>query len=282
MKPHMTLIKLGGAVITNKEIPNTLRSQVLESLVAQIAKAYNEGIKEICIGNGVGSFAHIPALRYKVMDGLIQNDSLIGMAITQDGAAQINRIVVQECIKRQLPAVTFAMSNALVTNKSSANSFCFDVLEQYIQNGCIPVTYGDVIADNSMGCTIWSTDTIFTFLSQQFLKRNWNVDHIIYVTEAEGVWKMKDGEWEMKNGEKVIYETITPEMKEEVKKSMTQTKGFDVTGGMWHKLEESLKLAQAGIQTTILSGLVPNALYETLKGIRKHGTLITQTALKAH
>ena len=274
----VTLVKLGGAVITNKEIPNTLREEVLNRLIAEIARAKKE--KEFCLvlGNGVGSYAHVPAARYKTMNGFIHEESRIGMAITQDSAAQINREVVHRCIEHELPAVTLAPSNSLVTKNRQADSYFTDVFEEYLRLDLLPVTHGDVIIDRQQGCTIWSTDKVFTFFAQQFHHHGWQVDEIIHVTEANGVWQMENGEWVMdpaKPGEKVIYNKITPSMTDEVKASMSDTKGFDVTGGMWHKIEEALSLTELGIATRILSGLNANALYETLVGKAEHGTIIT-------
>lgn len=51
-------------------------------------------------------------------------------------------------------------------------------------------------------------------------------------------------------------------MRDEVKRSMTDIKGFDVTGGMWHKIEEALSLTERGITTRIISGLVPGYVYK--------------------
>lgn len=270
----VTLVKLGGAVITNKEIPNTLREDVLNRLVKEIARA--KGEREFCLvlGNGVGSYAHVPAAHYKTMEGFTHAESRIGMAITQDSAAQINREVVRRCIEQGLPAVTVAPSNSLITKAKKADSYYTEVFEEYLRLDLLPVTHGDVIADRDQGCTIWSTDKVFTFFAEKFHSHGWKVEDIIHVTEANGVWKMDQGAWVMKNGHKEIYRTITPDMRDEVKRSMSDTKGFDVTGGMWHKIEEALSLTSLGISTRIISGLDKDALYETLSGSDKHGTVI--------
>jgi isopentenyl phosphate kinase len=262
----VVLLKLGGAVITNKEIPNQLRIDVLKRLVSEIAQAKKE--KDICLvlGNGVGSFAHVPASHYKTIDGFISDESPIGMAITQDSAARINRAVVKMCLEHELPAVTVAPSNSLVTASRQASSYFSEVFEEYMRRDLLPVTYGDVIADRDQGCTIWSTDTVFSFFARQFHQNGWKVDHIIHVTEADGVWK---------NTEKEIYSHISPSMREEVKKNITATKGFDVTGGMWHKIEESLSLTDLGIKVTIMSGLKPGNLFKALTGDTTIGTTIS-------
>ncbi len=263
---HITLVKLGGAVITNKDIPESLRSDVLTRLVEEIAGAKKEKDFLLVLGNGAGSFAHVPAARYKTMDGFIHEESRMGMAITQDAAARLNRLVIAECLKHELPALTLAPSNSLVTNKKHADVSFAQVFEEYLKKGMLPVVYGDVIVDREQGCTIWSTDKVFTFFAREFEKQGWEVDQIVHVTEAEGVWK---------NEAKDVFTKITPDMKDEVKKAMVDTKGFDVTGGMWHKIEEALKLTELGIKSRIISGLQKDNLYKVLLGDETLGTTIT-------
>lgn len=274
MSRHVTLLKLGGAVITHKDIPESIREDVLDRLISEIARAKKQKEMLLVLGNGVGSFAHVPAARYKTMDGFIHTESKMGMAITQDSAARINREVVKKCLEYELPAVTLSPSNSLVTNKRLADSYFTDVFEEYLKNGLLPVTYGDVICDKHQGCTIWSTDTVFSFFAREFSRRGWIVDQILHVTEAFGVWKVENGKPILQKAEKAIYKKITPQMKEEVRHSMTDIKGFDVTGGMWHKIEEALSLTQLGISTRILSGLIPGAVYNTLLGDDSYGTVI--------
>lgn len=274
MKHNVTLLKLGGAVITNKEIPESVRTDVLDRLIKEISQAQKQSSKLLVLGNGAGSFAHVPATRYKTMDGFVGSDSRIGMAITQDSAARLNRIVVAACLREDIPAVSVAPSNSLITEAKVAKTWFSEVFEEYLRNQLTPVTYGDVLVDRKQGCTIWSTDKVFSFFARQFQQRDWNVEQIIHVTEATGVWQKEGSDWKMDGTEKVIYPQITPSMREEVKLSMTDTKGFDVTGGMWHKIEEALSLTELGITTRIISGLEPGNVYKVLTGDTSIGTTI--------
>lgn len=264
----LTLIKLGGAVITNKEIPESVRDEVLQRLVREIASAWKEMQGRLIVGNGAGSFAHVPAGRYKTIDGFMHDESRIGMAITQDAAARLNRIVVHALIDQGIPAVTVAPSSTFVTSRKQMDAWFPTVLTTQLSNGLLPVVYGDVLADTKQGCTIWSTDTLFSFLARELPKHDYTVDQIIHVTEAGGVWKDVQT--------KEIYQQITPAMIEEIQASMVDTKGFDVTGGMWHKIKESIELAKLGISTRIVSGLQPQVVYNTIRGLATAGTLITK------
>ncbi|MBD3279263.1 MAG: hypothetical protein GF390_00965 [Candidatus Pacebacteria bacterium] len=265
-KKPITLIKLGGSIITNKDIPMSVRQGTLARLVREIARAYRQKPNELFIvGHGGGSFPHVPAVKYKTMKGFVNGDSRIGMAITQDSAAQLNRLVTYQFIKEEIPAVSWAVSNSVVTNKRQADKFNLDVLEAYINQGLFPVTYGDVLVDNGQGCTIWSTEEILAFLAAKFQKQHWPVKKIVHVTEVTGFL----------DEEKKLVSKITNKNWPQLKNALVKTKGFDVTGGMLHKIEQSLDLAQQGVGSVILSGLKKDNLYHALVGKSWIGTEIS-------
>lgn len=264
---NVTLIKLGGSIITNKEVPMHVRKNVLTRLVEEIARARKKTGKLFVVGHGQGSFAHSPALRYKTMDGFISDESPIGMAITQDSAAQLNRIVVSEFLSQEVPAVSLYCSNSVVTNKRVAKESFSSVLYEYLEKGLLPVTGGDVLVDADQGCTIWSTEKVLAHFAKELNNsKNYRVSEIIHVTEVPGVFT-QDGS---------VIKKITSKTTSEVKKHMQSTKGFDVTGGMWHKIEESLELAKIGISASIVSGLESDNLYNKLIGKSWNGTEITK------
>lgn len=264
----VVFIKLGGSVITNKEVPMQVRRRVLRRLITEFVKAKEELEETIFIvGHGSGSFAHVPALRYKTMDGFMHSDSRIGMAITQDSAAQLNRVVVEACLDQNLPAVSLAMSNLVVTKNKKKIFWAEEILKQYLEKDLLPITYGDVLVDTKQGCTIWSTETIFSFLVEWFQSQDgFQVKKVIHVNEVAGVLDKSSQ----------IIKKITPKSQEKIKKGISSTKGFDVTGGMWHKVEESLFLAERGIDTYIISGLKKNNLYRVLMNKSYEGTHVSK------
>ena len=272
MQKPVTLIKLGGSVITNKEVPMMVRRQVLSRLVAEIARARQQTGELFIIGHGQGSFAHAPAMQFQTMEGFVRGDSVIGMAVTQDSAAQLNRIVVRESLSQQLPAVSFLFSNTLVTRGKEAVSWSGEVLEEYLDKGLLPVTGGDVIVDMEQGCTIWSTEKVLGHIAEQLqYSDSFRAVRIIHVTEVPGVLDKNSG----------VIPAISHHNLAEVKEAISDTKGFDVTGGMWHKIEESLKQAELGLRTDIISGLETDNLYNCLVGQPYTGTTISHEEIPA-
>jgi isopentenyl phosphate kinase len=265
MKQNLTLIKLGGSIITDKEISMSLRKATLRRLIGEIASAKQEKPEQMLIvGHGQGSFAHVPASKYQTMAGFINEESLMGMAIVQDSAATLNRLVVYEFIKHELPAVSFYASNTIVTNQRKELFFCADAIKEYLQKDLLPVTCGDVLVDKKQGCTIWSTEKILAFLADYFLEQKIKINKIIHVTEVAGFLD-KQGQ---------LVPEITAETWPTISRDLRNTRGFDVTGGMGLKIEESLILAKKGIESVIISGILKNNLYWALTDQDCVGTTI--------
>lgn len=265
-KTPIILIKLGGSFITNKESSMSLKRSVIKNIIDQIIKIQQElPDKKLIIGHGQGSFAHVPAKKYQTIDGFINDESRLGMAIVQDRAAQLNRSIVEEFLKKKVPAVTFAASNTLITKNREAQNDFFVLLESYLEQGLFPVTFGDVIVDDSMGCTIWSTESILGFLTEKFTEKNYIVEKIIHLTEVSGFL----------NQDQEVLPEITNKNWPELKKMLTKTRGADVTGGMKLKIEESLQLANDyGVSSYIIPGKDDN-LFKLLVEKQKVGTKIS-------
>lgn len=268
---NLIFIKLGGSIITNKEVPMVVRTQVLQRLVDEIAAAAEKTGDRYVVGHGQGSFAHAPAMRYRTMEGFVSQDSKIGMAITQDSAAQLNRIVVNAFLTKDIPAVSYYMSNALVTENDSPAAYSAGVFLEYLNKGLFPISGGDVLVDSKRGCTIWSTEKVLAYLIGVAQEAGYDVSRIVHVTEVPGVF----------DADQNVIPVINSKNADEVHKMMGQTKGFDVTGGMWHKIDESLQLAEKGVESVILSGMVPRNVYSLLTGEKIGGKEVICTRILA-
>lgn len=261
----IVLIKLGGSVITDKEKSMTLRTEVLKRLVDEIARARAKNPDTLFIvGHGQGSFAHVPAAKYKTMQGFMNENSLHGMAIVQDLAAQLNRIVVATFLKANIPAVSFYPSNILVTKNRTAISSDLSVLEEYLRKGLTPITCGDVIVDQAQGCTIWSTEEVLAFFARELSAKGWKIDKIVHVVEVDGFYD------ERKN----VVPEISNKNWPQLQKALTTTRGIDVTGGMGLKVEESLSIGKLGVPSFIISGLKNDNLFGLLSNTTWLGTRI--------
>lgn len=237
----LILIKIGGSVITDKSKPFTARPEVIRRLAKEIRTAREKLGKDtlFLIGHGSGSFGHTIASKYQTQKGLINKDSLKGFVLTSEAAVDINRIVLKEFIKAGLPVVSFSPISFTYSNKV----FLEPILKS-LELGFVPLIYGDVVFDIEKGFIIHSAEKTLSILARE-LRNSYKIEKIIECGDTDGVYDSR---------EKTIP-IINSKNFKEVKKWITESKATDVTGGMIHKVEESLKLAkEAKIPTILING----------------------------
>lgn len=259
----LVLIKLGGGLITDKKVRYGLRKEVLERLVKEIA----EGVKRskgthYIVGNGAGSFAHWSAKEYRTAEGFVDEGSRVGMGIVRHDAVKLNQIVVEELLKAGVPAFSFAPSSLMSVKNGEVKEVFLESMRDALEKGMVPVVHGDVVVDEHKGSVIFSTEKVFAVLASS-LAESYEKVEIIHLSSEEGV---------LANGG--VVEEITRSSFSDVKEVLAGSGGVDVTGGMLHKVEESLELTEKGIESVIVSGLKEGRLKETLSGGQVVGTRI--------
>ena len=244
MKP-ITLIKLGGSIITQKDTPLTARPDIITALAKEIAtyQKQNPGV-QLILGNGAGSFGHYLVQKYDLKEGIKTREQVQGFCEVQNAVAQLNRFVVQALLQEGLPACTVQPSAVLVSQDAEKKDLFLQSIAMMYVTGVIPVLYGDIILDVKRGCHIFSTEDLFDLLIQADMP----VKEVIHITQVDGVLD--------KN--RVVIPEITKDNWDEVQESIFAPKGYDVTGGMKHKIEASLKYAEKGVETRILNGEKPD------------------------
>jgi isopentenyl phosphate kinase len=237
---NLILVKLGGSVITDKSKPFTARISAIIRLGKYIKKKYINKTTDLIIGHGAGSFAHIPAAKYQIQKGIVNKDSIWGFCLTSDAAIEINRIVVGELLKLRLKVASFAPMSFIYEEK-----LITEHIKKALSIGIIPVIYGDVIMDEKKGFHINSGEKTLDLLAKK-LARYYKKVTVIYFTDTNGVYDDKG---------KTI-EKITPKNFFEVKKFLMGSGNIDVTGGMIHKVQESLNLVKKlDAEVYIMNGL---------------------------
>jgi len=253
----LILVKLGGSVITDKSKPYTARHDIIERLAKEIKHAKDHGI-EIVVGHGGGSFPHTSAAKYHTHLGLKDEKGWEGFEKVKEDAAKLNRIVVDIFMKNGINAVSVQPSAICMCENKKITNFQADIIKENLKNNIISVVYGDVSLDKKQEFCIISTEEIFSFLAPGL-----ECKKIILVGKVDGV---------LDENSKVIPK-ISRNNFDEIKKHLKTSDSTDVTGGMLHKVESMLKLAEQGIETLIINGEKENNLKDALMG-KNIGTVI--------
>lgn len=245
MNKKIIILKLGGSLITDKTKPFTPRLSIINNLAYQIKGALEaDPSLQLIIGNGGGSFPHYPAVTYNMKEGIKNKRQLMGYAKVQDAASRLNRIIVEQLIGAGVAAVSVNPSSMIVCRDGKVKNIFIEPLTEMLSLGLTPVFYGDIVTDETLGSTILSTEKLIIELVQGLLLQGLTISKIIQNGSTKGLLDKEGG----------VIDKITPDNLPSIKNVIGETVGFDVTGGMLHKIEESLILAKKGINTQLING----------------------------
>lgn len=267
MKKQLILIKLGGSLITDKNSAFYAKKKVISRLAHEIKDSLSDKF-DLIIGHGSGSFGHVVASKYQTQDGIVNKNSIKGLSLVADAAIQINRIVIKSFLDAELSVISFAPVSFITASNQKLNKILVNQIIMCLKIGVIPVIYGDVILDDKQGFCIFSGEKTLDILAKS-LKNDYQSVKIILCGDTNGVYD-SDG--------KTISKIDTSVFKK-LASNIKGSGGIDVTGGMIHKVETSLKLAtHFGIETRIINGKSLGKLKRILlKNEVKNTTLITNT-----
>ncbi len=260
----ITLVKLGGSLITDKLRPGKARRKVIARLAAEIAGAAERRPGRLLVGHGSGSFGHPSAAHYGVHRGVDDGSDLAGVAQTQARAATLHRLVVDGLLVAGAAPFSLAPSSFMSADSGRPVGLALEPLLRALELGLLPVTYGDVVLDRRQGSAICSTETVFRALVKALRRRDRPVARVLWLGETEGVYDSRGA----------LVPMITDANLRRILPSTGAAAGTDVTGGMRHRLETAAALARLGVDSWILNGLEPDRLAQALAGERVAGTRV--------
>ena len=138
------------------------------------------------------------------------------------------------------------------------------MIKNYLNEGYVPVLYGDIVLDDKLNMSILSGDQIIEYIAS-FL----NPDRVVLGTDVDGVYnKNPKIHKDAKLIEKLSsLDDIT---------QMESTTNVDVTGGMIGKVKELLTLADNGVDSEIINANKPEIISKSLQGKIVKGTKISK------
>ncbi len=255
-------IKIGGSLITNKQIEKSFHVERTRHIAGEIA-----GIRralpdlQLLIGHGSGSFGHFAANRHGTIDGVHTPEQWRGFAEVATVASELNYLVAKEFHEAGIPVWRLQPSTSALCNDGQLIEMSVRPIHRALEQGLVPLVYGDVALDQERGGTIISTEQIMAYLVQHIA-----LDLILLLGEVAGVLD-QDG---------VVIPLITPANIEQYASTLGGSGGIDVTGGMSSKVSDMLSLVEQHTQTTIriMDGRQPELLTKTIVNNVQSGTAI--------
>jgi len=257
-KMDLTIIKIGGSVVTCKESDSPKIN--LKNLKA-VAKQLKNFKKPYILIHGAGSFGHPLVKKTGIDKGIKNKDQLVAFAETQKLQNQLNYLVCGALIKEGIPAVPCQPSSHAVLKRGRLAHFSVEAIKGMVSIGLVPVCYGVPAYDKVQGSAILSGDQIAPYLALKL-----GAQKIIEAGDVEGIFTSDP----KKDKSAKIVEEINDKNFKEVEKYLSGSQTTDVTGGMKQKYLELGKTARKGIITQIVHF---ERLKEALEGL-KTGTTI--------
>ncbi len=249
----LTIVKLGGSVITRKREVEHLRPKVLARLARELSEG--PGTPRIVL-HGAGSFGHPGAVRFGLARRPEGPDAarhrLRGAAIVSAEVRRLHLAVLRAMLKARDAPWSLPPSPLARNRAGELVAFEEGPFASALAAGATAVSFGDVVPDEEWGFSILSADTIALELTRRL-----GAKRVLFVSDVEGVLARAPG------GGRRVIEDLTPE----AVAALSPAPGApDVTGGIRKKAETMLRLADLGADAGLISGLRDGALSRALRG----------------
>jgi len=261
----LIFLKLGGSLITDKNSPRTARIDIIRRVGEEIRSAHEHNPSlQILLGHGSGSFGHYSGKEHKTRDGVISKEDWLGFAEVWYDAASLNHLVINSCREVGLSPLVFPPSASVTATNRKITSWDLAPLISALDKGLLPVVYGDVVFDSSIGGTILSTEDLFVHLARKL-----EPGRILLAGRDPGVWR----DFPKCTS---LFDKIQPSDRDILDDAVSQSQATDVTGGMADKVRQMLNLVEdiPGLDCLIFSGEKAGNISDALSG-QDLGTLLT-------
>ena len=255
----MILVKLGGSVITDKGRLRTFRRAQCDRLARELRPVKDR----LALVHGAGSFGHIEAKKHSLHKGYRRRSQLGPVASVQRDVRELNLKVLESLIDNGVSAVSIPPAATAVFKGGTVKSFDPRAFEWVLGLGLTPVTFGDVVPDESLGFSICSGDLMMEELAKRF-----RPELVVFCADVDGVF---DRDPKLSARAKLIPE-IDGRLLRGLKRGPGKT--ADVTGSIFGKLERMLVMARYCEKCMIVNGNVPGRLHNAVRGRKVVSTVV--------
>jgi isopentenyl phosphate kinase len=255
--PDVVFLKLGGALLTEKDRRETVRRDVLRRLAHELAtwRQANRAT-QLVLAHGSGSFAHMAVRDSGFLE---QPDRPAAAAAVSAAARRLDRLVVDALLAEGLAPVAVPGSVLARCDDGAVTAVRSDIVRAMLAAGWLPVVYGDVAPDATRGACIASTEPLLAALAADLAPRR-----IVLATDVDGVYEADP------HGDPTArpLERLDRRAAAAIRLGGARGEVTDVTGGMAGKVEAMLALVERrpGLVVHIVSGLRPGAVPAALAG----------------
>lgn len=253
------VLKLGGSLITRKREVEKLRPKVIARAAKEIAGV--EGVPVVLL-HGAGGFGHPGAKRFGLArpPGPREHpaDRTRGAAIVSAEVRRLHLTVLRGLVAAGLRPWSVPMSTHARNRAGTLVAIDATPIDEALERGVLPVSFGDVVPDDEWGFSILSADAIAEALVPLL-----RPSRVVFATDVLGILEGRPGS----------HRTVVEEITDDVVAGLPGTgAGVDVTGGVGAKAAAMRRIARAGVDAVLISGLTDGAIARAIRGEAVYGS----------
>lgn len=227
----LTILKLGGSVVTEKDTPETVDEDALEHACDEIATYLSETTvggavddpNRLVVVHGGGSFGHHHAAEHGLSSSSASRD-VEALTEVHRAMGTLNERIVDALHQRGVNALPVRPLSVAHRHESTLH-FDTGAVETMLGEGFVPVTHGDVVSEGGAGGTVLSGDDIVVSLTTTL-----SPERVGLCSTVPGVLDERGN----------VIERI--DSYADVESALEGSDTTDVTGGMAHKVKKLLEV----------------------------------------
>lgn len=242
----ITVVKLGGSIVTHKDKPLSPNSGVINKIAKEISRAFENNRNKLFLIHGGGSYGHYYAAKYHVS---VTWQKIASKGISKTAAAMISlhTLILDRLVSEDVPCKT-VLSSEILSEGGKISIGGKEYLRTMFDNNLVPITFGNVVVSRK-GFKIVSGDQIAIALAESL-----PVKRVIFVMDVDGIYptsKLKGSIIEELGAENSFGAKI---------------RRYDVTGGVKSKINAGLRIAKCGAEIYYVNGNKQGRLEALLSG----------------
>jgi isopentenyl phosphate kinase len=259
----LTVLKLGGALLTEKGVRNTLRPAIVAQCAREIARVFHRGLLgPLVIVHGAGSFGHQQVIEQGLHRGGFAPEQRLPLSLLQNNVMRLRLSLAEEFTRAGVP-VSITLPSSCMTTADGRPELALEAWGESLRHGMVPLGGGDIVMDRLGGIRVVSGDSLAVWLATHFGARR-----LYFATVVDGILERRQGR---------LQRCDTFQLGVDWVEDVHEVKDKDATGAMAGKvqaLNSGRASIRAGMETRIFSMLEPGRLEGALDGRIDVGTRV--------
>ena len=179
------ILKLGGSIVTYKNRTDaSARKKLLKKIAKELKALLNKNNFKLILIHGAGSPGHQLAHKYRLSSGARNNKKKWhGSFLSRMVNLKLNNIITEILIEKELRVTPVHTASVIIQNNKKVEKFSLDTIKEALNQNCIPMLYGEMVFDKTLGMTVCSGDVIAPYLAKKL-----GAKKIFFASDIDGIF----------------------------------------------------------------------------------------------